>query len=101
MVFERSLIKPPANWNISGNKLLYKEHATSDEIHLVKLSLKRQPVVFKIQLPKGLTHGLEKSRYEQSVDNFVIDSDEELPKEEEEGKGKEQRYEFRRMDSVF
>ena len=48
MVFERCLKEPPANWNISGNKLIYKEKASSDDIYLVKLFLDKQPALFKI-----------------------------------------------------
>ena len=37
MIFERPLETPPANWNISGNKLIYLEETNAKVVHLVKL----------------------------------------------------------------
>ena len=37
MVFERSLDRPVANWNISGKMLIYLEDTNSQEVNVVKL----------------------------------------------------------------
>ena len=55
MVFEKPLEKPPENWNISGDKLIYMTDNNSNEIHLVKLFIDKEPVLFKFDLPDGIT----------------------------------------------
>ena len=57
MVYEKSLDKPVANWNISEKMLVYLEDTHSQEINVVKLFLDKQPVLFKFRLPQGLTEG--------------------------------------------
>ena len=55
MVFEKSLDKPVANWNISEKMLVYLEDTHSPEINVVKLLEDKEPVLFKVRLPPGLT----------------------------------------------
>lgn len=57
MVYEKSLDKPVANWNISEKMLVYLEDTHSQEINVVKLFLDKEPVLFKFRLPPGLTEG--------------------------------------------
>ena len=64
MVFEKSLHKPPANWNIAGDKLLYMEETNSNIVHLVKLFTDKAPVLFKFTLPVGLLEGKINSVYD-------------------------------------
>lgn len=77
MVFERPLLEPPANWNISGNKLVYLEETNSNDIYLVKLFMNKRPVLFKFSLPEGVNN--EKininSKYDSETGNYVVPED--------------------------
>ena len=87
MAFERPLLRPPANWSISENKLVYVEDVDHTEITLVKLYRKKGPVVFKFHLPQGFARGYVKSSYETTrpesssanlgMDQFMFEKDEE------------------------
>ena len=72
MVFEKPLQTPPANWNISGDKLLFLEETNAKEINVVKLFTDKKPILFKFRLPEDLTHGLVNSTYDHDVQNFMI-----------------------------
>ena len=72
MVFEKPLLTPPANWSISGDKLLFLEETNAKEICLVKLFIDKKPILFKFRLPEDLTHGLVNSTYDHDVQNFMI-----------------------------
>lgn len=77
MVFEKPLLTPPANWNISGDKLLFLEETNAREICLVKLFTDKKPILFKFRLPEDLTHGLVNSHYDHDAQNFLIQTEEE------------------------
>ena len=72
MVFERPLEQPPANWNISGNKLVYLEETNAKVIHIVKLFVDKQPILFELILPIDVTSGLVNSKYDDDAHNFMI-----------------------------
>ena len=72
MVFEKSLARPVANWNISANKLVFLEDAASTEIHLVKLFSDKQPVLFKFILPAKMAEGKVCCAYDSVTQNFII-----------------------------
>lgn len=73
MVFEKPMQKPPANWNISGDKFLFLEETNAKEIYMVKLFTDKKPILFKFNLPDDLTHGLTNSSYNHDAQNFIID----------------------------
>lgn len=73
MIFERPLSKPPANWNIQLDKLIFLEETNAKEIYMVKLFTDKKPILFSLKLPDDLTHGLINSSYDHDVQNFVID----------------------------
>ena len=79
MVFERPLAKPPANWNIAGDKLLYLEETNSTEVNLVKLFLDKAPVLFKFSLPSALIEGRINSVYNVDAKNFIVLKDRRMP----------------------
>ena len=54
LIFEKPLEKPVANWNISRNKLVFMEEATSNVIWIVKLSMEHEPVVYKFNIPQSI-----------------------------------------------
>ena len=72
MVFERPLKQPPANWNISGDKLVYLEETNARVIHMVKLFVDKQPILFEFILPIDVTSGLVNSKYDYDAHNFII-----------------------------
>ena len=72
MVFEKSLEKPVANWNISEKMLIYLEDTHSQEINVVKLFLNKEPVLFKFRLPPGLTEGQINCQYDIDLENFKV-----------------------------
>ena len=63
MIFEKRMMKPPENWNISGNKLIYMEENNSNKIFLVKLFLDSEPVLFVFELPEGISGDKKHSGY--------------------------------------
>ena len=75
MIFEKPLLKPPANWNISGDTLLFLEETNAKEIMMVKLFLDKKPVLAKFSLPGDLTQGLVNSKYNAASQNFIIERD--------------------------
>ena len=77
MVFEKPLATPPANWNISGDKLLFLEETNARQITLVKLFTDKKPILFNFRLPDDLTHGLVNSHYDHESQNFLIQNEEE------------------------
>lgn len=79
MIFEKRLMKPPENWNISGNKLIYMEENSSNKIFLVKLFLNSEPVIFEFELPKGISGDKKHSGYDAEQDNYLIPEEDELP----------------------
>ena len=76
MVFERPLAKPPANWNISGDKLVYLLETNSTDVYLVKLFLDKPPVLFKFRLPSAVIDGRVNSYYSMKTKNFIVPKDE-------------------------
>ena len=72
MVFEKSLKKPVANWNISDNKLVYMEENNSKEVFLVKVFVDKEPVIFKFNLPANLITDSINSQWDPVMNNFVI-----------------------------
>ena len=76
MVYEKRMMKPPENWNISGNILIYKEENNSNKIFLVKLFLDSEPVLFEFELPEGLSSDKNYSSYDVEQDNYMIPSEE-------------------------
>ena len=52
LIFERALHKPVSNWNISEEKFIFQEDKDSEDIYVVRLFKKRQPLLFKITLPE-------------------------------------------------
>ena len=72
MIYEKSLARPVANWNISANKFVFLEDAASTEIHLVKLFSDKEPVLFKFVLPARMTEGKVICAYDSVTQNFII-----------------------------
>ena len=64
MIFEKRMMKPPENWNISGDKLIYMEENNSNKIFLVKLFLHSEPVLFEFELPAGISGDKKHSGYD-------------------------------------
>ena len=79
MVFEKPLHKPPANWNICGNKLLYLEDTNSEVVHLVYLYIDTAPRLFKFILPIDLIQGRVNSVYSAGDNNFMVPQDRKIP----------------------
>ena len=79
MVFEKPLHKPPANWNICGDKLLYLEDTNSEVIHLVKLYIDAAPRLFKFIMPIDLIRGRVNSVYSAGENNFMVPQDRKIP----------------------
>ena len=63
MIYEKRMAKPPENWNINGNKLIYMEDNNSNKIFLVKLFLDREPVLFVFEVPEGISGDKKNSGY--------------------------------------
>ena len=51
MVFEKPMKEPCTNWNISENIFVFSEKVDCKTVWLVKLSLEKEPVVFKFNMP--------------------------------------------------
>ena len=51
MVFEKPMMRPCSNWNISENIFIFSEEVDCSTIWLVKFILEREPVVFKFAMP--------------------------------------------------
>ena len=51
MVFEKPMANPCTNWNISENIFVFSEKVDCETVWLVKLSLEKEPVVFKFNMP--------------------------------------------------
>ena len=51
MIFEKPLVKPVSNWNISDNILLFLEEINSTEVWVVKLYENQAPTLFKFIIP--------------------------------------------------
>ena len=75
MVYEKALDKPVANWNISEKMLVYLEDTHSQEINVVKLLLDKEPVLFKVRLPAGLTKDWINCQYDTENENFKVHPD--------------------------
>ena len=54
MIFEKPLMKPVVNWNISKDRLMFIEENQSTEFYLVKLFMDKQPIIYKFQLPESV-----------------------------------------------
>ena len=67
MIYEKSLARPVANWNISADKFVFLEDASSTEIHLVKLFKDKEPVLFKFILPERMTEGKVMCAYDSDT----------------------------------
>ena len=52
MVFERPLVEPVVNWNISDDIFIFIESNENPVVHVVKLYQDKTPVVFKFNLPE-------------------------------------------------
>ena len=77
MVFEKSLSKPPANWNICGSRLIFQEEANSNDIWLVKLYEEQRPILYKFTLPASVLDGEGKgahinSYFDPATNSFKV-----------------------------
>ena len=54
MIFEKPLMKPVVNWNISKDRLMFVEEAKSTEFYIVKLFMDKKPVIYKFKLPDSI-----------------------------------------------
>ena len=79
MVYEKRMMKPPENWNISGDMLIYMEENNSNKIFLVKLFLESEPVCFEFELPEGISGDKKHSGYNEEHSNYVIPEEDDLP----------------------
>ena len=57
LAFEHPLFKPPANWSISDNRLVYVEDEDHSKITLVKLFRDKEPILYKFTLPENFIKG--------------------------------------------
>ena len=72
MVFERSLMKPPCNWNVSNDKFLFQEESDSPEIFVVRMFLDKPPNFFKFTFPLKATTDRINTQYDVENERFVI-----------------------------
>ena len=54
MIFEKPLMKPVVNWNMSKDRLMFVEEVRSTTFYLVKLFVDKKPVVYKFKLPDSI-----------------------------------------------
>ena len=54
MIFEKPLMKPVVNWNMSKDRLMFVEEARSTTFYLVKLFEDKKPVIYKFKLPDSI-----------------------------------------------
>ena len=79
MVFERSLMQPISNWNISHDKFCFQEDRESNEIYVIQLFLDKQPQIFKFILPSDVTKGRINSYWSRDDQKFVIPPEQNQP----------------------
>ena len=73
MVFERPMMEPCTNWNSSDNIFLFSEDSNCENVWLVKLSIEKEPVVFKFVMPSHVIRGHENSKWDGK--NYHIPDD--------------------------
>ena len=54
MLFEKPLMKPVVNWNISKDRLMFIEEIDSTTFYLVKLFPDEQPIIYRFWLPSSI-----------------------------------------------
>ena len=72
MVFEKPMMQPCSNWNISENIFIFSEEVNCSTIWLVKLGLEKEPVVFKFMMPNDVIEGQANSKWDDNTKNFLV-----------------------------
>ena len=68
------MFKPPANWSISDNRLVYVEDEDHSKITLVKLFRDKEPILYKFTLPENFIKGQAHESFDTSTPTIKIDA---------------------------
>ena len=71
MVFEKALVKPVCNWNITADKFIFQEDIKKS-IYVVSLKDENLPKVYKFKLPIEKIRGQKNTRYDIKSKSFKI-----------------------------
>ena len=99
MVFEKPMDRPCTNWNISENIFVFSEKVDCEIVWLVKLSLEKEPVVFKFNMPAAVIEGQANSKWDKGRKNYIIDEDHPLETPNQAGTINDEN--LNKLDSIF
>ena len=75
MVFEKSLLKPVCNWNITQDKFMFQEDVDDPNINVISMKDDCLPKIYRFILPQSVIDGGENVYYDVAADKFEIPDD--------------------------
>lgn len=73
MVFEKALVKPVCNWNITKDKFIFQEDTNDSSIYCICLrDNDRVPKVYKFKLPPHAIQDQDNTRWSEDENKFVL-----------------------------